>query len=156
MLRSRETWTGLIVASELLQKYQQFFQVSGQDVMDTIDRLPPAAFDDLPLGAVLLNDKAKIVRYNRTEGELTNRDPRQVIGAGFFLELAVCGVSEQFQGRYKSALKAMSFDQIFPFVFFHEMPETPMMVRMTKPRIAMASPHVWILVRRMMPPVPQF
>ena len=124
--------------------------------MNTLDRLPPAEFDDLPIGAVLLNDKAKIMRYNRTEGELTNRDPRMVMGAGFFLELAVCGVSEQFQGRYKSALKAMTFDQIFPFVYFHEMPETPMMVRMTKPRVATPTPHVWILVRRMMPPVPQF
>jgi photoactive yellow protein len=144
------------VAEELTlkQKYQQFFHVDGRDVMDTLDRLSPAAFDELPIGAVLLNDKAKIVKYNRTEGELTNRDPRQVMGAGFFLELAVCGVSEQFQGRYKSALKAMAYDQIFPFVFFHQMPETPMLVRMTKPRVQTATPHVWVLVRRLMPPVP--
>ena len=61
--------------SELLEKYQQFFKVDGKDVMDTLDKLPQAAFDDLPVGAILLNDKAKIVKYNRTEGELTNRDP---------------------------------------------------------------------------------
>jgi photoactive yellow protein len=132
------------------------FHVAGRDVVDTIDRLSDAEFDDLPLGAVLLNDKAKIVKYNRTEGELTNRDPQQVIGASFFLELAVCGVSEQFQGRFKAALKAKTFDQIFPFVFFHEMPETPMMVRICKPKVAMATAHVWIVVRRMMPPVPQY
>lgn len=142
------------MTSELLAKYQNFFFVDGVDVMESIDRLPAAQFDDLPIGAILLNDKAKIVKYNRTEGELTNRDPRQVLGAGFFLELAVCGMSEHFQGRFKSALKAMTYDQIFPFVFFHEMPETPMMVRITKPRVPMASPHVWILVRRVMPPVP--
>ena len=140
--------------SELLAKYQNFFFVDGGDVMESIDQLPAAQFDDLPIGAILLNDKAKIVKYNRTEGELTNRDPHQVLGAGFFLELAVCGMSEQFQGRFKSALKAMTYDQIFPFVFFHEMPETSMMVRITKPRVPMASPHVWILVRRVMPPVP--
>jgi photoactive yellow protein len=143
------------VPSELLQKYQQFFQVNGVDVMDSIDKLNKPSFDDLPIGAVLLNDKARIIKYNRTEGELTNRDPNQVIGMNFFLSLAVCGVSEQFQGRYKAALKAMSYDQIFPFVFFHDMPETPMMVRITKPRMATATPHVWILVRRIMQPVPQ-
>jgi photoactive yellow protein len=144
------------VQSELLQKFQQFFHVGGQDVMDTIDKLSDAELDDLPIGAVLLNDKGRIVKYNRTEGELTNRDPVQVLGAAFFLELAVCGVSEQFQGRFKGALKARSYDQIFPFVFFHEMPETPMLVRMSKPRVAMPSAHVWILVRRIMPPVPQY
>ena len=139
---------------ELSLKFKSLFHVDGLDVMDTIDKLDKPTFDDLPIGAVLLNDKAKIIRYNRTEGELTNRDPSQVIGANFFLSLAVCGVSEQFQGRYKTAVKAMSYDQIFPFVFFHGMPETPMMVRMTKPRIATTEPHVWILVRRIMPPVP--
>lgn len=139
----------------MLEKYRQFFKVDGKDVMDTIDKLPQDAFDDLPVGAILLNDKAKIIKYNRTEGELTNRDPQQVLGASFFLSLAVCGVSEQFQGRFKSAVKALAYDQMFPYVFFHEMPETPMMVRMAKPRISMASPHVWVLVRRVMPPVPQ-
>jgi photoactive yellow protein len=144
------------MASEVLRKYQEFFHVAGRDVMDSLDRLGNADFDNLPIGAVLLNDKAKVVRYNRTEGELTNRDPKQVIGAGFFLELAVCGMSEQFQGRYKNALKAMTFDEIFPFVFFSQMPETAMLVRITKPRLATTSPHVWILTRRMVQPVPQF
>ena len=142
------------MTSESLQKYKNLFQIDGIDVMDNIDKLNKTSFDDLPIGAVLLNDKAKIVKYNRTEGELTNRDPSQVIGMNFFLSLAVCGVSEQFQGRYKAALKAMNYDQIFPFVFFHEMPETPMLVRMTKPRVVTSEPHVWILVRRLMPPVP--
>lgn len=139
---------------ELTQKFKNLFHVDGIDVMDTIDKLDAPTFDNLPFGAVLLNDKAKIIKYNRTEGELTNRDPSQVIGANFFLSLAVCGVSDQFQGRYKAAVKAMNYDQIFPYVFFHEMPETPMMVRMTKPRVTATEPHVWILVRRIMPSVP--
>jgi photoactive yellow protein len=139
---------------ELSQKFRNLFHVDGVDVMQTIDTLNTPEFDDLPFGAVLLNDKAKIIKYNRTEGELTNRDPRQVLGANFFLSLAVCGVSEQFQGRYKAAVKALNYDQIFPYVFFHEMPETPMMVRMTKPRVPTSEPHVWVLVRRIMPPVP--
>ncbi len=144
------------VQSELLQKFHQFFHVRGHDVMDSIDRMSDAEFDELPIGAVLLNDKARVVKYNKTEGELTNRDPAQVIGANFFLELALCGVSEQFQGRFKGAIRARSYDQIFPFVFFHEMPETPMLVRMSKPRVAMPTAHVWVLVRRVMPPVPAY
>ncbi len=57
--------------------------------METVDRLPQTAFDDLPIGAVLRKGKGKgkgkgkIVRYNRTEGELTNRDPQREMGAGF-------------------------------------------------------------------------
>lgn len=140
--------------SELLQKYSNLFNVGGRDVMQTLDKLSQVDFDNLPIGAILLNARAKIVKYNRTEGELTSRDPSKVIGAGYFSELAVCGVSEQFQGRFKAALKADVYDEMFPFVYFHEMPETSMLVRMTKPRKAMASPHVWILARRVMAPVP--
>jgi photoactive yellow protein len=139
---------------ELLDKYRAFFRVDGHDVLDTIDGLDAPAFDGLPIGAVLLDQRARIVRYNRTEGELTNRDPASVLGLSFFLDLAVCGVSQHFQGRFKEAVKALSYDTIFPYVFFHQMPETMMLVRMAKPRVAMASPHVWVLVRRVMPPVP--
>ena len=143
------------MSSELLAKFKNQFQVDGVDVIEKIDKLNKSAFDDLPIGAILLDDKANIIKYNRSKGELTNRDPNQVLGMNFFLSLAVCGVTEHFQGRFKAAVKAMSYDQIFPFVFFHEMPETPMMVRMTKSRVLNGVPHVWILVRRMMPSVPQ-
>ncbi|MFM2399531.1 MAG: Photoactive yellow protein [Pseudomonadota bacterium] len=142
------------MSSEQLLKFQQFFHVNGHDVMETLDKLDDAQFDGLPIGAVLLDSRARIIRYNRTEGELTNRDPRSVVGSNFFLDLAVCGVSEHFQGRFKEAARAMSYDQIFPYVFFHRMPETSMLVRITKPRVTMIEPHVWVLVRRVMAPVP--
>jgi photoactive yellow protein len=142
------------MASAELSKFQQFFQVGGIDVMNSIDTMPKEEFDALPIGAILLDARARIVRYNRTEGELTNRDPGSVVGLNFFLDLAVCGVSDQFQGRFKEAAKALNYDAIFPYVFWYKMPETPMMVRMSKPRVQMQSPHVWVLVRRIMSPVP--
>ena len=133
------------MSSELLAKFKNQFQVDGVDVIEKIDKLNKSAFDDLPIGAILLDDKANIIKYNRSKGELTNRDPNQVLGMNFFLSLAVCGVTEHFQGRFKAAVKAMSYDQIFPFVFFHEMLKTPMMVRMTKKsRVVNGVPHVCI------------
>ena len=132
------------MSSELLAKFKNQFQVDGVDVIEKIDKLNKSAFDDLPIGAILLDDKANIIKYNRSKGELTNRDPNQVLGMNFFLSLAVCGVTEHFHGRFKVAFKAMSYDQIFPFVFFHEMLKTPMMVRMTKSRVVNGVPHVCI------------
>ena len=112
------------MSSEMLEKFNQFFKVDGRDVMDTLDQLSQDAFDDLPVGAILLNEKAKIIKYNRTEGELTNRDPKQVIGASFFLNLAVCGVSEQFQGRFNRALQGHGFRlDVPPSCFFTKCPK---------------------------------
>ena len=90
------------MSSGLSQKFKNFYQVDGVDVMDSIGNVSKSAFDDLPIGAVLLNDKARISKYNHTEGELTNRDPSQVFCMNFFLLLAVCGVSVQFQGCHQS------------------------------------------------------
>ncbi len=140
--------------SEQLLNFYKLFQVDGQDVADLVDDMDGPQFDQLPMGAILLDAKARILRYNLTEGELTNRSPTAVIGANFFLDLAVCGVSDQFQGRFKEAARALEYDQVFPYVFHHKMPETSMMVRMTKPRRPSKEAAVWVFVRRVMPPVP--
>jgi photoactive yellow protein len=142
------------MASEQLSNILKLFQVDNVDIADAIDQMQADEFDQLPMGAILLDSRARILRYNLTEGELTNRNPGSVIGANFFLDLAVCGVSDQFQGRFKEAVRAMEYDQIFPYVFHHKMPESSMLVRMTKPRRASKEGAVWIFVRRIMAPVP--
>jgi photoactive yellow protein len=142
------------MASEQLQNIYKLFHCDGRDVADIVDDLDGPQFDQLPMGAILLDSKARILRYNLTEGELTNRSPSAVISANFFLDLAVCGVSDQFQGRFKEAARALEYDQVFPYVFHHKMPESSMLVRMTKPRKASKEGAVWVFVRRIMPPVP--
>jgi hypothetical protein len=43
-----------------------------------------------------------------------------------------------------------SYDEVFPYVFYHEMPETAMLVRMVQSKIT-SQKAMWILVRRLMP-----
>jgi hypothetical protein len=42
------------------------------------------------------------------------------------------------------------YDEIFPYVFYHEMPETAMLVRMTLSRV-IGERSMWVMVRRIMP-----
>jgi photoactive yellow protein len=131
--------------------YLRYFLVDGQDPLPRLATMPDSEFDTLPYGAVLLNSEAKIVRYNKVEGEITNRDPKAVLGRQFFIELAVCGVGPLFHGRFKQAALAAKYDEIFPYVFHYQMPETAMMVRMATDPTASRERRVWVLVRRMMP-----
>ena len=131
--------------------YLRYFLHNGHDPSGFVDRMSDDQLDALPYGALLLSSDAKIIRYNRTEAEITGRSQQAVIGRNFFLELAVCGVGPLFQGRFKNALLANQFDEIFPYVFHYQMPETVMLVRITLGPIITGNRCVWVFVRRMMP-----
>jgi photoactive yellow protein len=131
--------------------YLRYFLVQGQDPAGVVDRLQDDQLDELPYGAILLSNEARILRYNRAEAEMTGRDQFGVMGRNFFIELAVCGLGPHFQGRYKQALLAAQYDEIFPYVFHYQMPETVMLVRITSGPIVNGLRTVWVFVRRMMP-----
>ncbi len=131
-------------------QYQRFFQIQGHDAAQVLDMLSESQLDQVPFGAIKLDKDAKILRYNRVEGEITGRDPRAVMGRNFFLDLAACGVGPLFWGRFKQGIMKPSYDEIFPYVFYHEMPETAMLVRMTQSRV-IGERSMWVMVRRIMP-----
>ncbi len=130
--------------------YQRFFQIQGQDAAQYLDMMTDAQLDQVPFGLIKLDPNAKIMRYNRVEGEITGRDPKYVIGRNFFLDLAACGVGPMFWGRFKQGIMKPTYDEIFPYVFYHEMPETAMLVRMTLSRVV-GERAMWVMVRRIMP-----
>jgi photoactive yellow protein len=131
-------------------QYQRFFQIQGHDAAQVLDMLSESQLDQVPFGAIKLDKDAKILRYNRVEGEITGRDPRAVMGRNFFLDLAACGVGPLFWGRFKQGIMKPAYDEIFPYVFYHEMPETAMLVRMTQSRV-IGERSMWVMVRRIMP-----
>ena len=136
---------------QAVSPYAKYFQYKGYDLLDFIDDMAQPEFDSLPLGAIKLNSAAKIVRYNVTEGKITGRDADAVIGRNFFLDLAACGVGPHFHGRFKSGIMKSTYDETFPYVFYHEMPETAMLVRMVLTKQNDGERHMWLFVRRLMP-----
>jgi photoactive yellow protein len=134
-----------------MKPYLRYFLVDGNDILAQAERMSEAQLDTLPFGATLVGADGMILRYNRTEAEITGRDQRSVLGRNFFLELAVCGIGPLFQGRYKQALLASQYDEIFPYVFHYQMPETVMLVRVATGPMLKTGRSVWIFVRRMMP-----
>jgi photoactive yellow protein len=138
-----------------VQQFIKYFHVHGEDPLNRMHTMKDDEFDTLPYGAVLLNSDAVIMRYNKTEGDITGRNYKAVLGKKFFLELATCGVGPLFHGRFKQAMLASHYDEIFPYVFHYQMPETSMLVRMTlapvMPKEFGNGVGVWVFVRRMMP-----
>jgi photoactive yellow protein len=134
-----------------LRPYFRYFMIQGQDPAQYVDRVSDEELDELPYGAILLSHEARIMRYNKAEAEMTGRDQYGVKGRNFFIELAVCGLGPHFQGRYKQALLSAQYDEVFPYVFHYQMPETVMLVRITSGPVIQGYRTVWVFVRRMMP-----
>ena len=139
------------MSAKPVSPYLKFFSFQGADILRQIDAMPKAEFDALPFGAVKLDQTAKIIRYNATEGQITERDPVAVMGKNFFLDLAACGVGPMFWGRFKSGIMKVEYDEIFPYVYYHEMPEQAMLVRMCLSPVVDAPKSMWVFVRRLMP-----
>ena len=70
-----------------------------------IDTMSEGELDKLPFGAIQLDRTGIILSYNRTEANLTGRDPRRVIGRNFFTDVAPCTNVKEFAGRFREGIE---------------------------------------------------
>lgn len=101
--------------------------------------------DELSFGAVEIDEKGKILRYNKAEGEITGRDPKEVIGQNFFKDVAPCTDSDEFAGKFSDGVKKGSLDTIFEYTFDYKMRPTKVKVHMIK---SPSDDTYWIFVKR--------
>lgn len=74
--------------------------------------------DELPYGAIRLDNEDRIVDYNKAESVLAHRSRDDVVGRNFFLEVAPCTNVAELAGWLHSAREAGETRQIrVEFVF---------------------------------------
>ena len=77
-----------------------------------------AELDAYPHGVITLKRDGTIVRYNRTEAQLSRRDQSATIGLNFFTDVAPCTAVQDFKGRFdRFASFTDSGIERFDFVF---------------------------------------
>lgn len=87
------------------------------------DALSDDALDELPYGVIGLSADSKVLRYNLAEGRLARLDPLTVVGRAFFVDVAPCTATPEFQGRVARFLsgergpEVESFAYLFDFKF---------------------------------------
>ena len=86
-----------------------------------IDTMSEEELDRLPFGAIRLDRVGTILSYNRTEANITGRDPKRVIGRNFFTEVAPCTNVKDFAGRFREGIEQGDMHIIFPFRFDFQM-----------------------------------
>ncbi|TAL54383.1 photoactive yellow protein [Pandoraea sp.] len=115
------------------------------DIENTLGRMSDAQLNDLSFGAVEVDATGKILKYNATEGAITGRDPKAMIGKNFFRDVAPCTNRAAFKGLFDAGVRDGNLNTLFEYVFDHQMKPTKVKVHMKK---AISTDSYWIFVKR--------
>lgn len=115
------------------------------DIENVLAKLNPAQINQLAFGAVEVDATGKILKYNATEGAITGRDPKAVIGRNFFRDVAPCTNRPAFKGIFDAGVQSGNLNTIFEYVFDNRMAATKVKVHMKR---ALSGQTYWIFVKR--------
>ena len=86
--------------------------------VDDLFELSRGQADALPYGRLELDLGGRVTAYNRMEAELSGRDPEEVLGRNFFVEVAPCTSVRAFRGRFEELVAAdRPARERFQFIF---------------------------------------
>ncbi len=113
------------------------------DLSDLSDR----DLDTLPYGVVLLDGTGRILKYNRTEAEICNRDRNSVIGRNFFTNIAPCTNTRQFKGKFDEGIRSGRMHTYFQYTFDYRMNPTRVNVHLKKAH--RQEDRYWVIIKRL-------
>lgn len=116
------------------------------NIENAVSDLSDSEVDELAFGAIQLDANGTIQKYNAAEGDITGRDPDEVIGENFFEDVAPCTKSEEFYGRFKEGVESGELNTIFEYTFDYNMEPTKVKVHMKK---ALVGDNYWVFVKRL-------
>jgi len=76
-----------------------------EDIENILAKMTKTQLDKLAFSTIQLDKTGKILSYNATEGEITGRNPKEVIGKNFFTEVAPCTCRPEFYGAFLEGIK---------------------------------------------------
>ena len=115
------------------------------DAANSLSKMTDQQLDKLAFGAIELDKAGTIIRYNATEGTITGRDPKAMVGKNFFKDIAPCTDRPDFSGVFYAGVRKGELNMLFEYVFDHQMKPIKVKVHMTK---AISRDSYWIFVKR--------
>ena len=116
------------------------------DIENVIGKMSGKQIDNLAFGAIELDAVGTVLKFNATEGTMTNRDPRSVIGKNFFRDVAPCTSTPAFEGVFLAGVAKDDLNTMFEYLFDYQMTPTKVKVHMKR---AINGGSYWIFVKRL-------
>lgn len=99
-------------------------------LLETIGDASESALDELPFGAVKVDDEGKVILYNRWESEMAGVSPDAAKGRNFFTQVAPCTNNRLFYGRFKKGVEAGEMNLEFRYTFTYKMKPTNVQIHL--------------------------
>jgi photoactive yellow protein len=115
-----------------------------QDVDNILNREPQRA-ENLPFGAVLLDRQGTIVKYNKAESIIANRNPADVIGKNFFNEIAPCAKGKRFHGEFLKFHQTGQINVMFDYRFAYKGADVGVRIHL---KSQPDGQYCWLFVKR--------
>jgi photoactive yellow protein len=124
----------------------EFIEFGKGDIENALSNISDDQLNKLAFGAIQLDGAGKILQYNATEGSITGRDPKAVIGKNFFTDVAPCTNTSAFKGVFDAGVKSGTLNTMIEYVFDYNMAPTRVKVHMKK---ALVGETFWVFVKRL-------
>jgi photoactive yellow protein len=82
-----------------------------------IATITPEELDELPHGAIQLDKRGHVLRFNSFESRLSGLPKERVIGRSFFKEVAPCTDVQEFHGRFERGVRERRLHEKFRYHF---------------------------------------
>lgn len=117
----------------------------GSNDIDNILQREPQRAESLPFGAVLLDRKGTIMRYNQAESLMVQRSAEEVIGKNFFNDIAPCAKGKRFHGEFLKFRRTGTVDTLFDYEFDYKMQRLKVKIHLKSQPDGQSC---WIFVKR--------
>lgn len=124
----------------------EILQFGSDDIENKLSSMSKDQFDDVAFGAIQLDANGKILQYNAAEGDITGRNPDEVVGKNFFSDVAPCTNSPDFKGKFDEGVQNGDLNTMFEYTFDYQMKPTKVKVHMKK---ALTGDSYWVFVKRL-------
>lgn len=115
------------------------------DIESAMRKMSSEELDRIAFGAIELDKNGRILRYNSAEGDITGRNPKEVLGRNFFTEVAPCTDTPLFKGEFDKGARMGFLNKKFEYTFDYNMRPTKVKVHMKK---SLSGDTYWIFVKR--------
>lgn len=124
----------------------EMVKFGSDDIENQLANMDDSQLDNVAFGAIQLDSNGKILQYNSAEGDITGRDPSEVVGKNFFTDVAPCTNSSEFKGKFDEGVKSGELNTMFEYTFDYQMKPTKVKVHMKK---ALSGDSYWVFVKRL-------
>ena len=129
-------------AKKLLESSHRF---ASDELLEKLHKLNDDELDQLEFGVIGLTDTGIILRYNKYETELANREKEKTIGKSFFEEVAPCTNVPIFSGLFFDGVAQKNLHAFVSYFFDFRMTPTHVWIHMYRCPISQTN---WILVQK--------